>query len=104
MKPVRANVLGTRDDQAMRTVRLSPGGTAASSGTSATVASSGFPSSGEMWRSRAVRSTSLPSAPATTMLVTSIQPQSSAGRCSASVLPARRRSRIHVEALFRHAL
>ena len=48
MVPVRANVRGTRDDQAICTLTVSPGATGRVSGTSITVRSSAFPSSGAM--------------------------------------------------------
>jgi hypothetical protein len=102
--PVRANVRGTRDDQAICTLTVSPGATGTASGTSATVRSSRLPSSGAMKRSDEVTSTGAPVVPTSFRLVTSIQPQSPSGRRVSSVSPARAASRIQVERVLRHAL
>jgi hypothetical protein len=73
--PVREKVRGTCDDQAMSTSMVPPGATGSASGTSSTVLSSVFPSSGAMNRACGNRS-----AAAAPLLIrsalTSIHPQS----------------------------
>jgi hypothetical protein len=101
---VRAKVRGTREDHAIWTLIVSPGATGRSSGTSITVRSSAFPSSGAMKRVRAVTSAGA-APPIRRTLVTSIQPQSASGRSNASRSPRpSARSRIQVERVLRHAL
>ena len=102
--PVRENVRGTRDDQAICTLTVSPGATGAASGTSATVRSSMFPSSGAMKRMVEVTSTGAPLVPTSFRLVTSIQPQSASGRSASSESPASATSRIQDDRVLRHAL
>ncbi len=102
--PVRAKVRGTREDQAIWTLTVSPGATGAASGTSATVRSSRFPSSGAMKRIAEVTSTGAPLVPTSFKLVTSIQPQSPSGRSAASDASASAISRIHVDRVLRQAL
>ena len=104
MAPVRANVRGTRADHAIWTLSVSPGPTGVSSGTSATVRSSTLPSSGAMNCRRDVTSLGVPLDPIRRTAVMSVQPQSSGPRRSSAVLPARRRSRIHDDRVFRQAL
>ncbi len=104
MAPVRANVRGMREDQAIWTLTVSPGATGASSATSATVRSSPLLSSGAMKRRRLVTSIGAPAARTSFRLVTSIQPQSPSGRSAALSSPARMRSRMKVERVLRQAL
>ena len=104
MAPVRANVRGTRDDQAIWILTVSPGATGAASGTSATVRSSRLPSSGAMKRIVDVTSAGAPAVPSNLRLVTSIHPQSGSPRSAKSESPPSAASRIQVERVFRQAL
>ena len=101
--PVRAKVRGTFDVQLTSTLMVSPGATGAGSGTAITVWSFGLPSSGLMYRRRDVRSTGVESPVSRRTALMSIQPISSAG-AGPLTRPPITPSRIHVEAVFFHAL
>ena len=102
MAPVRANVRGTRDVQAISTSIVSPGATARASGTSATVRSSALPSSGAM-NLQARREVDRRAARCDELEARDVDPAPVGSGVGEPASPARRRSRIQVERVFRQA-